>query len=153
MEAIESKDGELLRGAITFNVVGFVRHKDDRLATASQQLRYFGVARVWASCGVNKEQDQVGGINRDARLVLHPNLNRVTYGGLHAARVHHTKAHPIPFDNADESIARRAGAILNDRTALTNEAIEEGALPNVRSPNERHKWQATRQRLSFGFCL
>jgi hypothetical protein len=75
---------------------------------------------------------------------LHPNLNRIANGGLHAARVHHTKAHPIPFDDADKSIARRTGAILNDCTALTNEAIEEGALPYVRSPNERYQWQATR---------
>jgi hypothetical protein len=75
---------------------------------------------------------------------LHPNLNRIANSGLHAARVHHAKAHPIPFDNTDESIAGRTGAILNDRTALTNKAIEEGALPYVRSPNERHKWQATR---------
>ena len=44
-------------------------------------------------------------------------------------------------------------AILNDRTALANKAIEEGALPDVRSPNERNKWQATRQRLGFGLCL
>jgi len=153
MEAIESKDGELLRGAITFNVVGFVRHKDDRLAAATKQLRHLGVARVWASRCVNKEQDQVSGVDSNSRLILHPNLNRIANGGLHAARVHHTKAHPIPFNDADESIARRTGAILNDRTALANEAIEEGALPDVRSPNERNKWQATRQRLSFGLCL
>jgi hypothetical protein len=153
MEAIESKDGELLRGAITFNVVGFVRHKDDRLAAATKQLRHLGVTRVWTSCCVNNEQDQVGGINSDARLVLHANLNRIANSGLHAARVHHTKAHPIPLNDADQPIAGGTRAILNDRTALTNEAIEEGALPNVRSPNERHKWQATRQRLSFGFCL
>jgi len=153
MKAIKSKDGELLRGAITLNVVGFVRHKDDRLAAATKQLRHLGVTRVWTSCCVNNEQDQVGGINSDARLVLHPNLDRITNGGLHATGVHHTKAHSIPFDDTDESIARCTGAILNDCTALTNEAIEESALPYVRSPNERHKWQATRQRLGFGLCL
>jgi hypothetical protein len=144
MKAIKSKDGELLRGAITLNVVGFVRHKDDRLAAATQQLCHLGITRVRASSCVNKEQDQVGGAYRDARLILHPNLDRITNGGLHASCVHHAKAHPIPFDNTDESIAGRTGAILNDRTALTNKAIEEGALPYVRSPNERHKWQATR---------
>jgi hypothetical protein len=144
MEAIESKDGELLRGAITFNVVGFVRHKDDRLAAATKQLRHLGVTRVWASRCVNKEQDQVGSVYGNARLVLHPNLDRIANGGLHAARIHHTKAHPIPLNDADQSIARRTGAILNDRTALANEAIEEGALPDVRSPNEGNKWQATR---------
>jgi hypothetical protein len=144
MEAIESKDGELLRGAITFNVVGFVRHKDDRLAAATKQLRHLGVTRVWTSCCVNNEQDQVGGINSDARLVLHPNLNRVTYGGLHAARVHHTKAHSIPLNDADQPIAGGARTIFDDRAALTNEAIKEGALPYIRSPDERYKWQATR---------
>jgi hypothetical protein len=144
MQAIKPKDGELLRGAITFNVVGFVRYKDDRLAAPAQQLRHLGVAGVRASRCVNKEQDQVGSVYRDARLVLHPNLDWIANGGLHAARVHHTKAHPIPFDDTDEPIARRTGAILNDRTALANEAIEEGALPYVRSPNQRHKWQATR---------
>jgi hypothetical protein len=143
MKAIKSKDGELLRGAITLNVVGFVRHKDDRLAAASQQLRHLRVTRVWASRCVHKEQDQVGSVYGNARLVLHPNLNRIANSGLHTARVHHTKAHPIPFNDADESIAGRTGAILNDRTALTNEAIEEGALPYVRSPNQRHEWQAT----------
>jgi hypothetical protein len=144
MQAIKPQDRELLRGAITFNIVGFVRDKDDRLPAATKQLRHLGVTRVWTSCCVNKEQDQVGSVYRDARLVLHPNLDRIANGGLHAARVHHTKAHPIPFDDTDESIAGRTGAILNDRTALANEAIEEGALPYVRSPNERHKWQATR---------
>jgi hypothetical protein len=153
MKAIKSKDGKLLGGAVALNVVGFVRYEDDRLAAATKQLRHLGIARVRASRCVDKKQDQVGSINGDARLVLHPDLNRVANGGLHAARIHHTKAHPIPFDDTDESIARRTGAILNDRTALANEAIEEGALPYVRSPNERNKWQATRQRLGFGLCL
>ena len=144
MKAIKSKDGELLRGAITLNVVGFVRHKDDGLTAATKQLRYLGVARIRTSRCINKEQDQVGGAYRDARLILDPNLDRITDGGLHASCVHHTETHPIPFDDTDESIAGRTGAILNDRTALTNKAIEEGALPYVRSPNERHKWQATR---------
>jgi len=153
MKAIKPQNGELLRGAITLNIVGFVRHKDDRLAAPAQQLRHFGVARVRASCGVNKEQDQVGGVNSDARLILHPNLNRIANGGLHAARVHHTKAHSIPLNDADQPIAGGTGTILYDCTALANEAIEEGALPDVGSPNERHKWQATRQRLGFGLCL
>jgi hypothetical protein len=144
MKAIKSKDGELLRGAITLNVVGFVRHKDDRLPATTKQLRHLGVARVRASCGINKEQDQVSSIDGNARLVLYPNLNRIPNSGLHAARVHHTKAHPIPFDDADQPIAGGAGTIFDDRAALTNEAIEEGALPYVRSPNERYKWQATR---------
>jgi hypothetical protein len=144
MKAIKPQNGELLRGAITLNVVGFVRHKDDRLATASQQLRHFGVAGVRASCGVNEEQDQVGGVNSDARLILHPNLNRIANGGLHAARVHHTKAHSIPLNDADQPIAGGTGAILYDCTALTNEAVKEGALPYIWSPNQRDKRQATR---------
>ena len=84
---------------------------------------------------------------------MHPNLNRITDGGLHTTRVHHTKAHPIPFNDADESIAGGTGAILNDRTALTNKAIEEGALPYVRATNQCDKWQTTRQRLDFDLCL
>jgi hypothetical protein len=144
MQAIKPEDRELLGGAIAFNVVGFIRHKDDRLAAAAQQLRHLGVTRVRASCRIYKEQDQVGSVYRDARLVLHPNLDRITDGGLHASCIHHTKAHPIPFDNTDEPIAGRTGAILNNSTPLTNETIEEGALPYVRTPDERNKWQPTR---------
>jgi hypothetical protein len=143
MKAIKPEDRKLLCGAIAFNVVSFVRHKDDRLAAATQQLCHLGVTRVRASRCVHKEQDQVGGAYRDARLVLHPNLNRITDGGLHASCVHHTETDPIPFDDTDESIAGGTGAVFNDGTALTNEAIEEGALPNVWSPNQRHEWQAT----------
>jgi len=74
---------------------------------------------------------------------LHPNLNRITNGGLHPSCVDYTETHPIPFDDTDESIAGGTGAVFNDRTALANEAIEEGALPYVWSPKQRHKWQAT----------
>jgi hypothetical protein len=143
MKPIKPEDRELLCGAIAFNVVSFVRHKDDRLAAATKQLCHLGITRVRASRCVNKEQDQVGGAYRDARLILHPNLDRITNGGLHASCVHHTETHPVPFDDTDESIAGRTGAVFNDGTALTNEAIEEGALPNVWSPNQRHEWQAT----------
>ena len=140
VKAIKPQDGELLGGAVTLNVVGFVCHKDDRLPATTKQLRHLSVARVRASCRVNKEQNQVGSVNRNARLVLYPNLNRIANSGLHAARVHHTKAHPVPLNDTDQPIAGSTGAILNHRTTLTNETIEEGALPNVRSPDQGHQW-------------
>jgi hypothetical protein len=143
VESVKPENGELLGGAIAFNVVGFVGDKDDRLTAAAQQLRHLGVARVRTSGCIYKEQDQVGGINCDARLVLDPNLNRIADRGLHAPCVDHTEAHPIPLNDADQAIASGAGTIFNDCTSLANEAIEEGALPNVWSPNQRHEWQAT----------
>ena len=55
MKAIESKDGELLRGAITFNVVGFVRYEDDRLAAATQAFGQRFIGGVQAFAGVDHE--------------------------------------------------------------------------------------------------
>jgi hypothetical protein len=75
---------------------------------------------------------------------LHPNFNWIANGGLHATGVDDTKAHPIPFDNADQSIAGRSGAIFYDGTSLTNKPIEEGAFANVWTSNEGHQRQPAR---------
>jgi len=63
---------------------------------------------------------------------------------LHATGVDNTKAHPIPFDDADKSIAGRTGAVFNDGTSLSNESVEEGALANVWTSNEGYQRQSAR---------
>jgi hypothetical protein len=141
VESIKPKDGELLSGAIAFNVVRLIRNQDDRLTAAAQQLRNLGVARVRTGGCINEEKDQVGGINRDARLILHSNLNRIANRGLHAPRINHAEAHPIPLNDADQSIAGRASAIFNDRTSFTNKSIEQGALSDIRATDQRHQWE------------
>jgi hypothetical protein len=74
---------------------------------------------------------------------------------LHASCIDDTEAHPIPLNDADQAIACSSGAILNDRTSLANETIEEGTLPNVRSPDQRDEWEPARQGFDFDlyFCL
>ena len=144
VESIKPKDGELLSGAIAFNVVRLIRNQDDRLTAAAQQLRNLRVARVRTGGCINEEKDQVGGINRDARLILHSNLNRIANRGLHAPRINHAEAHPIPLNDADQSIAGRASAIFNDRTSFTNKSIEQGALSDIRATDQRHQWEPAR---------
>ena len=45
---------------------------------AAQQLGDLGVAGIRSAGGVHEEQDQIRGIYRDARLVLHSDLDRIT---------------------------------------------------------------------------
>jgi hypothetical protein len=138
VQSIKPKDRELLGGSITINIVCLVRDENDRLAASTQQLCNFCVSRVRTSGCIHQEQNQVGSINRDARLILHPNLNWIAYGGLHAPRVDYAEALPIPLNDADESVTGRTSAILNNSPSLANKAIEECALANVRSPDERN---------------
>jgi hypothetical protein len=149
MESVEPKDRKLLSSTISFNIVGLVCHQDDWLAAAAQQLRHLSVARVWSGSSVNKEQNQVGGINGNTCLVLDSNLDRITNGRLHSTRVYNTEAHPIPFHDANQAIPGGTCAIFHNRAPLTNEAIKEGALADIRATNERDERETTRQRFQF----
>jgi hypothetical protein len=134
-----------LSGPITFNVVGFVRNENDWLATPSQQLRDLSISRIWSSCSIHKKQNEVGGVYGDARLVLHPDLNRITDRRLHSTCIHHAKAHLIPFDNPDQPISSGTRTIFNDCTPLSDKAIEERAFPDVGATYERDQRQPLRR--------
>jgi hypothetical protein len=90
---------------------------------------------------VDHEQDEVGLLDRDARLVLDPLLDVRARLELEAAGVDEGEAAPIPLRRAVHPVARRPGHVLDDREARADEPVEERALPDVRATDDGHDGQ------------
>ena len=55
---------------------------------------------------------------------------------LEPAGVHDDEAAAVPVSIAVDAVAGRAGTILHDRGAVADDAVEQGALANVRAPDD-----------------
>jgi hypothetical protein len=113
-----------VRCTLAINIVRLIRGEEDRLPTLAKQLSYLGVARVWAGRSIYHQDDEVRVGYGHARLILYCNVNDVALRRLHPPRVNESETETVPVSDCDQSIARSAGAILYNGTALSNEAIE-----------------------------
>ena len=117
-------------------VVGLVdRHQDRRLRPAQERGR-LQIGRRGPGRRVDDEDDHVGLVDRQAGLLLDALLDRVVGIDLQAARVDDDEAAAVPFGVAVEAVPGGPGAVLDDRPAAAQDPVEQGALANVRAPDQ-----------------
>ena len=98
-------------------------------------------AGVRPADGVDHEDDDVGLGDRESGLLLDARLDRVVRVDLQAAGVDDHEAPAVPLGVAVQPVARRAGAVLDDRRARADDAVEERALADVRATDDGHDRQ------------
>ena len=86
--------------------------------------------------GIDHEDDDVGLGDREAGLLLDAQLDRVVGIDLEAAGVDDHEPPAVPLGVAVQPVARRPRAVLDDRRARPDDAVEERALADVRPADD-----------------
>lgn len=89
------------------------------------------------SLGADLAHEIRRGLRQRRALTVAQRLER-----LDPACVHQGERHAVPLARRVDAVARGAGAVVHNGKALTDQAVEQRALADVRSPDERHEWLA-----------
>ena len=129
---------ELHRVELALLVVGLVDRDDDRRRRTAKQLG--GLRIGWRHAGrrVDDEDDDVGLGDGQACLLLDPSLDRVVGIELQPAGIDDDEAPGVPLGVAIQAVPGRARAVLDDGRAPTDDAVEQGALADVRAAHDGH---------------
>ncbi len=122
-------------------VVGLVDGHEHRELARGAAARPPPVRRRQAGRGIDDEQDDVGLGDREARLLLDPRLDRVARVDLEAAGVDDHEPPAVPLGVAVQPVTRRPGAVLDDRRARPDDAVEQRGLADVGPAHDGHDRQ------------
>ena len=86
---------------------------------------------------VDEEQDDVRLGDREMGLLLDARLDRIVGVELEPAGVDDDEPPAVPLGVAVQAVAGGPGAVLDDRRALAEEPVEQGALADIRSADDR----------------
>jgi hypothetical protein len=100
----------------------------------AQHLHNFAVCFGNALLGIHKQQNDIRRFHRDFGLGAdirdkgsRANGKRflaALSGGVYSARIHDKEIVPGPIAFGDQTVARGAGYVINNREALANQAVE-----------------------------
>ena len=113
--------------------LGFVGDQQDRVFRAAENHRDVEVDRVETVLRVDDEHDHVGVAGRVLRLLARAERDRVVGIDveLDAAGIDAGERSAAPLREGVQPVAGHAGRVLDDREPLADQAVEEGALPDV----------------------
>ena len=138
---VEAEGEEFDRIGLPSGVVALVDDEDHRRLCAAQAIGDLVVERREPGMRVDDEEDQIGLLDRHARLVLHALLDARPRLELEASRVDDGEGAAVPLRGAVDTVAGRAGDVGDDRGASADEPVEERALPDIWAPDDGHDRQ------------
>ena len=132
-EAVQLERERLLR-----RVVDLVREHEHGLPGEAKDLGQLLVAGHHAGAGVGDEQDEVGLLDREARLVDDRAGHLVLAHDVDAAGVDQQELLAGPL--ADELLAVAGGAarLVDDSRSARGQPVDQRRLADVREPDDRH---------------
>ena len=90
-----------------------------------------------AALRVDDEEHRIGLSDRGLGLAPDRGLHLPRFPVVEPAGVDERELATAPLRRRVDAVARRPGDVLDDRDALTDEAVEEGGFPDVRAPDDR----------------
>ena len=115
---------------------GLVGGDDHRRVLVAQPAGDFLVERGQPLAPVDHEQGDVGLAHRGLGLLAHPAGQRGGVDVLEAGGVHDAEFEPEQLPLALAAVARHAGAIVDQRDALADQAIEQGGFADIGSADD-----------------
>ena len=137
----EAEGVELVRVEVAIGVVGLVDEDEDGAGESPQLAGEVLVVGVDAVHGVGEEEHDVGLGEGDVGLDADLLGEGVALVEDDAAGVDDLVPLAVPLGGGVEAVAGDAGLVLDDGEALLDDAVEEGALADVRSADDHHGWQ------------
>ena len=117
--------------------VDLVDERNDRLAGALEHHGDVDVLGSKTALAVNHEQDDICHIDGDLRLRLHLGQKHIVGFRLDTAGIDDGQRTAVPLDFVYDAVTGHAGDILDDGHACTRQFIEQGALADVRTSDNR----------------
>ncbi len=124
--------------------VGLVRDEEHGLSATAEQVGDVVLDRKDAALRVDDEQDHVGLPDRGLRLAAYGRLHLAGLRVVESPGVDERELAAAPLGGRVDAVARRAGKVLDDRDAFTDEAIEQRRFADVGPPNDRDDGPAHR---------
>ena len=134
----EAQAVELERQALLRRVVDLVREDEHVLLRLAQDLGQLLVAGGDADARVDDEEDEVGLLDRRARLQRDLLGDRARIRDVDAAGVDQQETAAVPFADELLAVARRALRLVHDGLARRGQPVDERRLADVREPDDRH---------------
>src|SRR5690606_26445734 len=130
---------ELVVARVVRVAVHLVDGEDDGAIRRAEQLGDALIHRVRSDLPVDDEHDDVRLV--DGRLDLAPDGGGQAGFGVRfqPAGVHEEEAPPVPLRAREVAVARDAGHVLDNGPPLSQDAVEEGALADVRPADDRDR--------------
>ena len=135
----EAEGVELVRVEVAVGMVGLVHDHEDRAGEAPELAGEVLVVGVDPIHRVGEEQHHVGLGEGDVGLDADLLGQGIALVEDDAAGVDHLVALAVPLGGGVETVAGDAGLVLDHREALLDDAVEEGALADVRSTDDHHR--------------
>ncbi len=130
-EAVEVVDDRVA------DLVHLVHDHQRRAAVAAQALADREVEIGEAALRVHQEHHQVGEPDRDLGLAPHVRVAALEGGGQEAAGVHQHERAPRPLGGRGVAVARDAGPVVDHRSALAQDTVEERRFADVGTSDDR----------------
>ncbi|MNI57893.1 hypothetical protein D3C73_1129800 [compost metagenome] len=127
----EAQAVRLAHAAAALAAFGLVGQQDDGLVHLAQAVSEDAVQRGHAFARVHHEQDQVRVVDRRLGLLAHPGFQALVSDVLIPRRVDQGQIHVADHAVGVAAVAGHAGAIVDQRQALADEAIEQCRLAHI----------------------
>ena len=127
----EAEVVELVGNQAAAWALGLVDGGDDGHVQASEGIGDLPVGGLQTIDGVGEEDDDVGVLKGGADLPIDLAADGAVGAEVNAAGVDEEEAACAALDGGDDAVARGAGLIGDDGTALAGQAVEKGGLANV----------------------
>lgn len=127
----EAEAGEVGRGIIVVRAVGLVHDEDDVGIGFAEELGHFLVDRIDAGAGIDHEDDQVGGVHRDAGLEGDLVGEAVPIEGANTTGVDEFTGVLGEGARCRDAVTGDARLIEHDGDASTGQTVKKGGFPDI----------------------
>ena len=127
----KSEDGEVAGGVIVVRAVGLVHDEDDVGIRFAEELGHFFVDWVDASAGIDDEDDEVGGVHRDAGLEGDLVGEAIFVKGADASGIDEFARVLGEGAGCGDAVTGDPGLIEHDGDTSSGQTIKEGGLPDI----------------------
>ena len=140
MDRIDGEGVELGNAFPAFLRVHLVRGEEDRLPPLAQHPGDLLVEGEQPVAGVDQEDDQVGFVDRPQDLPADLRKEVVLLPARHVPPgVDEKEMATVVLHRLGDEVARDPRLVERDGAALPRHPVEQGGLPHVRTPHQRHR--------------
>jgi len=135
----ESEAGKIVGEVFVLGGIDLVDEEDGRRAALAQHGSELLIDWSEPVLGVDHEEDQRGGLNRNIGFETNLGGESVVETSSDAAGVDQFKGAPAARADCGDAIPGDSGFVVDDGDAASDETVEDGGLADIGAPDDRHR--------------